>query len=352
MHARASASALFFACSLFACGGGEESPPLDEMPLRDTLLAEPRSIAQLPTDVRQRLRARFSAERLRADATTEVSLQPGMTFANQVLLMDATRFSAGRDALLSGTWQELPQTAQATAFIAAVGSQPLAELPPLEGDLSGSTLLMEQHALTGEAGAVVEGLLRATSARRLERVVSLPLAALSANGTVYVNAAWLTAMDPQTTSCSGGGGSNPGGANGAGGPSGATGGSYMYLVGGEAAAAAAEASESGEGEDGQEGVNRASGFGDCSSCNSSLSSCNSACNSTSSACSSSSSSCSSCNDPTGDKACCRACAMTPAAPQSPLVAYGALFWLLLPFGFLALVDRRRARARVPGGMRS
>lgn len=359
MSARTSASALLFCCSLFACGGGEETPPLDELMLRDSLLAEPAVIAQLRPDVRQRLRARFSAERLRTDATTEFTTQQDAPLANQVLVMDAARFSAGRDALISGSLQRIDQTGQRTqaaAFIAPVGDHPASTLPPMQGDMSGETILMEQRALEGEAGAVIEQLLKSSNAQRIERVIAWPIAALSAGGTVYVNASWLTAMDKIgcSSGSNSGGGSNPGT-----GPAGAAQhhGSYMYLVGGEAAQAAQEGGGEGSAEEGSDGVNRASGFGSCDSCSSGLDGCTKACDSTSSSCNSASSSCSYCNDPTGDKACCRACSTTAVAPRSPIVAYGALFWLMLPLGFLMMLDGRGSRlrrmmSRVRAGRRS
>lgn len=340
MSARRSASALLLLCSLFACGGDAETPPLDELMLRDTLLAEPSVIAQLRPDVRQRLRARFTSERLRSDATTEVTVQQDAPLANQVLVMDAARHVAQRDALLTGSWQHIDQTVQAIAFIAPVAEHPTSTLPPLQGDISGNTILMEQRALEGEAGAVIEQLLKSSGAQRIERVVAWPIAALSAGGTVYVNAAWLTAMD--VVGCGGGsngGGSNPGGS----GPTGAAqqSGSYMYLVGGEASQTAQAGGGDGSEDEGQEGVNRASGFGSCSS----FDGCSKACDSTSSSCNSASSSCSYCNDPTGDKACCRACSTTSIAPRSPLVAYGALFWLMLPLAFLMLIEGRGSALR-------
>lgn len=350
MSARTSAAALFLIVSLFACGSGEETPPLDELALRDSLLAEPSVIAQLRPDVRQRLRARFVSERLRADAITEFTPQQDTPLANQVLGMDATRFSAGRDALIAGSWQQVDHTGQngqrtqAVAFTAPVAEQPTSTLPPMQGDMSGDTILMEQRALAGEAGAVIEQLLQTSNAQRVERVIAWPIAALSAGGTVYVNASWLTAMDKiGCSSGSNGGGSNSGGTA----PAGAAqqNGSYMYLVGGETAGTAQQGGSEGSGEAGKEGVNRASGFGSCDSCSSSFDGCNKACDSTSSSCNSTSSSCSSCNDPTGDKACCRACSTTSVAPRSPLVAYGALFWLMLPLGFLMLIEGRGNRLR-------
>src|SRR5207248_1096174 len=57
---------------------------------------------------------------------------------------------------------------------------------------------LEARALAGEAGASLRALVRAAGARRLERVEGWPIGAVAIGDTVYVNAAWLVALAPET----------------------------------------------------------------------------------------------------------------------------------------------------------
>ena len=123
---------------LAAFGGGT---------LRDVLLADPGVVAHLQKDARDRLRTRFNDQRLTADAVTEVTVSSSLPLLNQVVTMDAARFHAGRDALLTGAWQTTNTGAEAVPFSAVVGAKPQAPLPPLGGDLSGDTLISAERAL-------------------------------------------------------------------------------------------------------------------------------------------------------------------------------------------------------------
>lgn len=357
------------AMAIPGCGGGDDQPPLDEMTLRDVLLADPEVVAHLQKDARDRLRTRFHDQRLTPDAVTEVTVSSSLPLLNQVVTMDAARFHAGRDALLTGAWQTTNTGAEAVPFSAVVGTKPQAPLPPLGGDLSGDTLLSAERALEGQAGAIVEALIAMTGATKIERVTAWPIAALATMDTVYVNGSWLVAMDESATGCGAGGGSGGGGKTAPAGPP--QNGLYGYLVSGDGTGQDKAGGVGGDGTEGDgtdtiEGQNKASGSDFCSSsssscsnsCNSASNSCNSAsnsCNSASNSCSSSASSCSnsasSCSDPnntdcdpTHDKECCRSCSMgsrtTNVVPQSPIMAFASLFWLLAPLGFLLMRENR------------
>jgi hypothetical protein len=336
-------SALAVVSVLFACGG-EEQPPLDQLTLRDALLADPTVIAQLGSSARQNLSARFTDDRMRASATISVPLQTGAPLVTGVLAMDSVRFSTGMDALLTGTWRSTSVGAEALAFTAAIGTRPKGVLPAWAGDPSGITTLSEERALAGAAGAAVEELLRASGARQLERVVAWPVAALATDDTVYVNAAWLVALDEQAQGS--GSAATSGGASSASKGTQLVG-NYVYLATGEDSLHASsvngtvdssDPSSSSSGTEPINGATASSGSSLCDSSSSSNSSCSS-CDNSNNSCNSSSSSttnnnsCSTSSCDPQDKACCRACTVG-AVPTNPLVGYAALLWLFLPLGFL------------------
>ncbi len=180
---------LLLAITVAGCSGG--GPPLDELPLRDALRAEPEVVAALPDDVRARL-----ASRLQAVGAGDTASDPVDTGAVAPALLvteaDTARAHRSADALVvglvgGGAAQAMPAGAQATA---------LAALPPIEGLVATSTAALETRALAGAAGAAVGELMAASGATRLERVVGWPVAAVAIGDTVYVNGAWLVALAP------------------------------------------------------------------------------------------------------------------------------------------------------------
>ncbi len=341
---------LAIALSAVACGSSDEQPPLDQLTLRDALLAEPAVVAHLQAAAQQHLQTRFVQQRLQPDATTEAAAQSSLPMLNQVVAMDAVRFSGGRDALLTGVWQPTPTKVLAVVYTAPGGQAPAHPLPALSGDLSGDTLASEQHALSGAAGALIEELMVSSGAQNLQRVVSWPIAALATADTVYVNASWLVAMDTPAAGQSGSG-TPPAGTGSASGlthKSGNRSGLYTYLVtSSDSAQTGAAATTDPQNPDSTgaaqslDAPNAATGSSS-DLCSSSSSSCN---NSSSDCSSSSSSSNNSCNNNSScdpqDKSCCRACTVG-GAPQNPVVPFGALLWLLAPLGFLLRSDRRAA----------
>lgn len=359
------------ALALAACGSGDDQPPLDEMTLRDVLLADPTVVAHLAKDARDHLRTRFTDQRLAPDVVTEVTVSSDMPLLNQVVTMDASRFHAGRDAMIAGAWQMTNTGAEALPFYGAVGTKPQNPLPALGGDLSGDTLLAAESALEGPAGAIVEALMASSGATKIERVTVWPIGALATADTVYVNGSWLVAMDERATGCGSGGGSSGGSKTAPAGPP--QNGLYGYLVNssGQGSAGTGTSGDGTEGTEGGigtiEGQNHASGSDFCSSssssCSSAANNCSSAsnncsnsannCSNSANSCSNSSNSCSSSSssgcDP-ADRECCRSCSMShrrppSVVPQSPIMALASMFWLLAPLGFL-LAREKGAGARL------
>ncbi len=188
---------LLLLLTVVGCAGA--APPFDELPLRDTLRAEPDVVAALPDDARARLGARFQAAGA-GDTSSDAIAVAGATGARLAAEVDGARQARAADALVvglvgGGAAQALPAGTQAR------GSSPL---PPLEGVPATSTADLEAHALNGAAGASLRELLAATHAQRLQRVVGWPVAAIALGDTVYVNGAWLVALAPSASVAGGG----------------------------------------------------------------------------------------------------------------------------------------------------
>jgi hypothetical protein len=177
--------------ALAGCDDG--APPLDELPLRDALRAEPAVIATLSDDARQRLAARLEAARAGDDSGDAVTSDPATTQpAVLVSEADAARAQRSGDALIvgaigSGMARALPNTAAGTP----------GTLPPLEVEATAPELTeLESRALQGQGAALVRGLIAASGAHHLHRVVGWPTGAVAIGDTVYVGAAWLAALAP------------------------------------------------------------------------------------------------------------------------------------------------------------
>jgi hypothetical protein len=173
---------------LLGCGDG--TPPLDELPLRDTLRADPAVVAALGDPARQRLAARFEAA-VTEDATSDV-LAERATPASEVRSLDEARGRRAADALVVGTIAD--GVARPAAVVVGAGAQ--TPLPELEGEVATNTAALEARALDGAAGARLRGLLTVSGARRLERVVGWPAGAVAIGETIYVDASWLVALAP------------------------------------------------------------------------------------------------------------------------------------------------------------
>lgn len=218
---------LLFAVVAVGCAAG--APPLDELPLRDTLRADPEVVSDLAQDARARLAARFQTAGAR-DTTSDPVETGASSPALVVAQIDVSRQHRSADALVAGL------VGGGAAQAVALGSDSRSgTLPPLEGMAATTTAAMETRALEGPAGASLRELVATSRAWRMERVTGWPVAAIAVGDTVYVNGAWLVAMAPADAdagtadggSCDAGGcdagtggavdltGMRPGGANGA-----------------------------------------------------------------------------------------------------------------------------------------
>jgi hypothetical protein len=172
-------------------GCGEGGPPLDELPLRDALRAEPEVVAGLSQDARLRLAARLETARMADPATDEVG-DDADTPGALVAAIDRMREKRLAEPLMVGAFAD--GLARPVVDREAIGDGPRSSLPLVEGESAGTTAPMEARALEGEAGVSLRILFAASGARRLWRVVGWPVGALAIGDTVYVNASWLVAL--------------------------------------------------------------------------------------------------------------------------------------------------------------
>jgi hypothetical protein len=113
--------------------------------------------------------------------------------AVKVQAADAARLQAGQDSVVVAACQ----SADGHLSLSKVPVRDAAAttpLPKLEGAQAVTTADLEQRSLDGAAGKRVREIMEATGATRLQRVVGWPSGAISVDGVVYVNAAWLVAL--------------------------------------------------------------------------------------------------------------------------------------------------------------
>jgi hypothetical protein len=179
------------ACVLLLLVGCDGTPPLDELPLRDSLRASPDVVAALPDDARARLAARLNAARTDPGADDQLASDQGSAAA-LVSDLDQTRERRAADALVVGT-------IDGTGRARALGELSSDDSPIVLDDGGRSaTAGLEGRALAGTAGAALRALARASGARRLRRVIGWPIGAVAVGDTIYVNASWLVALAPET----------------------------------------------------------------------------------------------------------------------------------------------------------
>ncbi len=174
--------------TLVLVGCADGTPPLDELPLRDTLRAEPAVVAALDDSARHRLAARFEAAA--TDDPTVDLIAAAAAPANEVTSLDDTRAGRAADALVVGA------IGDGVARPLGTSLSDKTPLPQLEGAAATTTAVLEASALAGAAGGRLRALLTASGAQRLERVVGWPAGAIAIGETIYVDASWLVALAP------------------------------------------------------------------------------------------------------------------------------------------------------------
>ena len=179
---------------ILVAGCGEDGPPLDELPLRDALSADPAVIAAMPEEARQRLATRLEVARTNDGASDDADSVGAGDPRALVAQADAARARRGAEALIVGDISTGAARALVVGLDVPTGA---ATLPDLETESAGASITpLESRALQGGAGSVLRGLLAASSAHRLRRVVGWPIGAVAIGDTAYVSGAWLAALAP------------------------------------------------------------------------------------------------------------------------------------------------------------
>ncbi len=182
---------------LLADCAGDASPPLGELALRDALSAMPEAIAALPEDERQALARRFEDARQSSPAP-EAQAVAHADPSEELSAIDGARKERGSDAMPFVALAREGSVVHAAWSAPDGGEDDEASPAPLvlEGAPATVTRDAELRALDGAAGRVVRATMRASSARRVVRVVGWPAAIAVAGGTAFVNASWLVTMAP------------------------------------------------------------------------------------------------------------------------------------------------------------
>lgn len=180
---------------LVGCGA-EPPPPLEELPLRDSLNADPLVVASLYEEARLELALRF--EEAEAELPREVLLpgKEGPWPEADVQAADALLDEHGQDALVVARLRPDEEGTVVDTF--PLDREGTATLPEMEGKLAEDTAELEARALAGPAGATLAEVVGDTGATRLVRVEKWPVAVLARGDTVIVNGSWLVAMSALT----------------------------------------------------------------------------------------------------------------------------------------------------------
>lgn len=178
-------------------GCGEEAPPYDVLPLRDTLQANPEVIAALPLDTRREIARRFQEAGLDGVEATEVELPRDLGLDSIAFTVDETRDALDRDALILGEVETKENTI--LVHLQNVDESQLGGFAPMDslvwrGLPEAPTASVEETALRGRAGQLLEELSKRSGSSQWVRITHLPLGAWAKDEKLYVNASWLVAM--------------------------------------------------------------------------------------------------------------------------------------------------------------
>lgn len=199
------------AVGLLLGGCGAETPPYDELPLRDALSAAPEVLASLPEQSRRDIALRLEAAQANGEEEETTITSAGIpTLPALVRSADASREEGNKDAVVLGAIEpssqgfvlrslspgEAPGEAPGGAAGEAAGNAPAAPFawPVLSGEPAGSSASLESAALRGRAGVILDGLAKRSDAHDLVRVTGVPAGVIAMGQTVYVNASWLVAL--------------------------------------------------------------------------------------------------------------------------------------------------------------
>jgi hypothetical protein len=173
----------------FLTGCAGDTPPFEELGLREALEADPQVIAALAHADGAALAQRFEDARRAAAASPRASIAPQATVASKVIAIDAALAGEHRDALIVARLDENDSGSALQPMMERKKGDPI----KIEG-MPPETAALENRALEGPAGEALRALAEKTGTTHFERVTRWPVAAVAAHRTIYVNGAWLVAL--------------------------------------------------------------------------------------------------------------------------------------------------------------
>ncbi|WP_437929552.1 hypothetical protein WMF37_09865 [Sorangium sp. So ce291] len=187
------AAVLLASAALGACGA--ETPPYEDLPLRDALSAAPEVLAALPEEALRDVALRLEEAHGAAGGETAIAGAEIASVPALVRSADAAREERGEDAIVLGALEPSAEGFVLRSLVAERRPEAPPDRPVLAGEPpSPETAQLEEAALDGRAGVILAELARRAGARDLIRVTGLPAGVVALDRTVYVNAAWLVAL--------------------------------------------------------------------------------------------------------------------------------------------------------------
>lgn len=184
-------------CALVLAGSGAcsaETPPYEELPLRDALSAAPDVIAALPEQARRDVAQRLEEAHFVAGEEAAIAEADIPSVAALVRTADAAREDEEKDSLVLAAIE--PREGGFVLRGLGVGLEGEGSIEPsaLSGSKATSTAALEEAALRGRAGAILGALGARVEAREIVRTTGVPAGVVAMDGTMYVNASWLVAL--------------------------------------------------------------------------------------------------------------------------------------------------------------
>lgn len=176
--------------ALLACSDGT-APPLEELGVREALMASPVVVAGLSPSAALEIRDRIRTARETPARDVVIVPAPGPALVvADVRSIDGARASLGEDAFVGYAMIDHDGALRATALVRPVAGRDDGPSIALLGERDPATLAIEDAALAGAARPELAALAR-QGVRRFVRVQGWPAALVVRGDTAYVNASWL-----------------------------------------------------------------------------------------------------------------------------------------------------------------
>lgn len=177
---------------LGACSA--ETPPYEELPLRDALSAAPDVIAALPEQARREVAERLEEAHLAGGEEATIAEADIPSVPALIRTADSTREEEEKDAIVLAAIEPRAGGFVLRGIDVGQAGGGAIELSALSGSPATLTAALEEAALRGRAGAILGALGASVDAREIVRTTGVPAGVVAMDGTMYVNASWLVAL--------------------------------------------------------------------------------------------------------------------------------------------------------------